>query len=389
MLGRLGVVLVTLVLLAANAPARAQAPATLEVQLRNGTAGGPVPTEARVFLLAFRGGARVAEREGKVDPSGTVRFENLDPAPDLTYALGVQYRGVPYVHPAALSFKEGPPPPLQLTVYETTTDPAALRFERANVLVLADPLDAVEVLEMGVVTNAGDRTVVASSERPYTLRYGLPRGATELTPQRGFSAADLVSLPDGFGVARPIVPGRTEYALAYRLPRSGDSAPLGRTLYHPVETFSAYVPDRGQGGPQLASPQLAPRGRTELGGAPYLVYGAEQLPAGSQLVITASGLATDIRRVGADPAVYLGLGVFAALLGGALLLARRRAGAPAPPAAAGPTDGEPPRDERLALLLRLADLDDRYAAGAIPEEEYRAARSREKARLKALLRRTG
>jgi uncharacterized membrane protein len=42
--------------------------------------------------------------------------------------------------------------------------------------------------------------------------------------------------------------------------------------------------------------------------------------------------------------------------------------------------------ERLQLVVRLAALDERYAAGQIPETEYQAERTRDKQRLVELLR---
>ncbi|GIW06747.1 MAG: hypothetical protein KatS3mg060_1552 [Dehalococcoidia bacterium] len=57
------------------------------------------------------------------------------------------------------------------------------------------------------------------------------------------------------------------------------------------------------------------------------------------------------------------------------------------PIAAGSADvPEPQADEREALVSAIADLDDRYEAGEIGEEEWRRLRQAKKAALVALIR---
>lgn len=387
MIGRLLAALALLALLAAPAAAQ-EADGVIAVEVTNGTAGGAVPAGARAALLAFRSGEIVGRHEGQVDSEGRLRFAGLDTSPDLTYGLAVQYQGVPYVYPTSLSFKDDPPAPVELTVYETTTDASALRFERAGMLVAEGP-DQITVLEMGAVLNGGDRAVVPGPDRPYTVRFGLPPGATELTPQRGFTPAEVASLGDGFAISRAIPPGRTEYAFSYLVPAPGGVAALGKALYLPADSLALYVPDRGQAGPRAASPQLAPAGSADLGGQRYLVQSASNVPAGQQLAITVSGLASDFRRTPTDPGVFVGLTVFVALLGSLVILSVLRGRSPPAPAAAARGQGPGPsglEGERRALLEQLAELDDRYQAGGLAENEYRAEREPLKARLVLLTR---
>jgi hypothetical protein len=64
--------------------------------------------------------------------------------------------------------------------------------------------------------------------------------------------------------------------------------------------------------------------------------------------------------------------------GGVLIYTMRR---PVRKAAAEEADAEAIEQERLQLLVRLATLDDRYAAGQITARAYKAERARGKRRL--------
>jgi hypothetical protein len=70
--------------------------------------------------------------------------------------------------------------------------------------------------------------------------------------------------------------------------------------------------------------------------------------------------------------VVLGGGVV-----GLSLIGRRTRSAPADPRS--------PEQERLELVVRLASLDERFAAGSVPVGEYEAERTRGKQRLRELL----
>ena len=79
----------------------------------------------------------------------------------------------------------------------------------------------------------------------------------------------------------------------------------------------------------------------------------------------------------------ISLGVLLFVLGGGVLLfgARFR---PAASATGGPQRGTDFEQERLELVVRLAALDERFAAGELGQAEYDAERERGKQRLREL-----
>jgi hypothetical protein len=178
---------------------------------------------------------------------------------------------------------------------------------------------------MGSLANVGDRTYVGPDSPPgrerQTLRFSLPAGASDLAPQAGFGPNDIWATPDGFAISSPVWPGRHQFAYSYSLPVSTERLEIGKRLEYPTVAFNLYLPDVGL---RVDSPQLRPRGQTDMGGQKFLLYSAENLPRGTELRLQLSGLPPVPGSAAAGLAwPILGLGS-AALLGGLGLAYRRR-----------------------------------------------------------------
>src|SRR5262249_13165809 len=137
------------------------------------------------------------------------------------------------------------PAPVQIMVYESTPTPETVSFERLNLLVMGVSPTALTVMQMGAVVNSGDRTFAADAAvtgSARTLRFSLPPGAIDVTPQAGLVPEALESTPDGFAATDPVRPGRREIAFSYQLPYSSSSLDLSQVFAFPVGTFALYVP---------------------------------------------------------------------------------------------------------------------------------------------------
>jgi hypothetical protein len=369
----------TLVLLSLPAAARAQATGTLEGAVVQGTAGGGAVSGLAVRLLVFQGSQRVDEQQGVTDAQGRFRFEGLDPSPERVYFPVVEYHDVSY-YPSPVSFKDAPTQSVSITIYEPTGDDAQVLFPRTNLILTGVDPERLYVMEMGVASNRGDRAYAA----PETLHFALPAGAESFSPRFGIMAGAVSQRPSGFVLTGPLLPGDHELAYSYELPVQGQQADLSRTLQHPVESFSLFVP--AQDSIRVDSPQLAEAGTRDMGGMTYRVYTASNLARGSQLGIRLSGL-PEMPGAMAQRLGYALLGGGLAISLGALIIAWRRgvrASTPAPASAAEAADA--PDTRRDDLLATLADLDERFEAGELPLAEYQRARDVAKRRLVALLR---
>ena len=378
--------LVTLtgVLLSVHAPARAAGAGVIDGQVKNGTTGVSVPTGLEVVLHVVAAEDRVDRVRSTTDAEGRFRFEGLDTAAGLRYLPAIEYGGALYF-PRPITLDTQPQQSVEITIYEPTTSDRWIAYERANVLVQGLGPNRLDLMEMGSLANVGDRTYVGADAPPGvsrpTLRFSVPPGALDLAPQVGFAPNDISMLPDGFTIGSPVVPGRHQLAFGYSLTFDGDRLELTKRLDSPTRTFNLYLPDLGI---DVQSPQLKPQGPAELGGQRYLVYTAQGLPGGTQLKIRLAGLPAG--DAGTQPLVWslLGLGCVVLGIGVFAVYRRRLAAATRPAARPGTPAGEPLDQERLRLLVALAQLDERYELGELYHTDYEAQREQGKRRLVAL-----
>ena len=363
----------------------AQAEGRIDGQVVNGTAGAPAPSGIPVTVHVLRDRAKIGEHVVSTDQAGRFQIDGLLVGTEQLYFPIVEYGGASYFPERPIVVDSARPQAVQIRVFEPVQSDEVIVFDRANMLVVNVAPGALSMMEMGAVVNGSDRTYVGtrSDDGPSaTLRFTLPQGATQVAPQAGLPATGLVGTPDGFYSTSPVLPGRQELALSYQVPFEATSFEMTKRLEHPAASFTLYVPVAG---PSVVSPQLQAGGTSELGGQRYQIYQAQALPAGAEIAVRFSGLpATPKAR-----SQQLGLivvGSSAGMLGAAALIALRRRTSSRTPAP-GPREHEPEVEacERLELLRALAELDERFAVGAIDEDQYRRQRERGKARLVALL----
>jgi hypothetical protein len=132
---------------------------------------------------------------------------------------------------------------------------------------------------------------------------------------------------------------------------------------------------------RLDASSLAPGGSAVLGGQTYALYTASNLPKATMVPSRLNGLGAAPGGLGPTQLALISLGVVLFVLGGGVLLfgARSRAGV------ADAAGGESSEQERLELVVRMAALDERYAAGEVGHKQYEVERRRGKQRLRQLL----
>ena len=374
--------LVVVALIGIPGSVHAQGEGRIDGQLINGTRGAGPPSGVTVTVHVLRDRAKIGEQLVQTDDGGGFHLEGLSTGPGAVYFPIVEYGGAAYFPERPIVLDQAPEQRVEIRVFEPTNLDDAIAFDRANMLITAVNPGALTVLEMGAVVNGADRTYVgtaAGDGPPATLRFALPRGASEVTPQAGLPPAALVGTADGFFSTNPILPGRHELALSYQVPFEGSTLDIAKRLEYPTAAFNLYVPATAV---SVVSPQLTAAGTSEMGGQRYQVYGAQGLPGGSQIALRFSGLpASAGARAQQLGFAVLGFGVVG--LGGAALFAlRRRSAEPTLEAVAAAREAGSPR---LELLRALAELDERFTAGEVDEQRYRVERQEGKARLVAML----
>ena len=380
-LRHLALALIAVIVLAGIGSARAvaQENGRIEGRVVNGSAGGAVPADAKLTMHIIQDRSKVGERVVHADGEGRFAVDGLATASNVFYFPIVDYGGAIYYPERPIFFDDGTVKATEITVYEPTRSADGLTFERSNMLIMSVIPTQMTVMEMGAVVNRTDRAYVGD-DLGRTLHLVLPKGATNVATQAGLPPDTLEALPDGFATTDPVRPGRRELAFSYQLPFDAATLDVTRTQALPVETFTLYVPENGI---DVVSSGLRLQGSAELGGQRYQQFVAQGVPPGGEVAFRLTGLpapfSLKLRELG-----YVVTGVGAIGLATVLALALRRR-APQAPREAIESPASAEDGERLRLVRALADLDERFAAGQIGEDAYRAERDRDKQRLAALL----
>jgi hypothetical protein len=373
------ILFVWLTFLLSALPAHAQeGNGVISGRVQNGTAGGGPVGSLTVTLRHFAGMQLAEERQTQTGPDGSFRFDGLPTSPQDAYLVVVRYAGVDYVS-GMVQLHQQPEQTVDLTVYETTTDPSAVRIaSRSLVIAGASPeLRAVDIMDILIVENSGDRTYLGDRSG-VVLRIPLPRGAQEISPQPGFDYGQP-RLEDGVLLTTgPLPPGSQTVVLSYTVPYEGTRATLSIGTAMPTGTLRVLVRD---GTYRLSSRSLIDTGTVEVSGVTYRVLAVDAPVVGDMHVVQVSGLPRTglLFDLPTGPIIALAVGL-AGLIAAAVLtvivLRRRRVGT---------ETGRAAIDERLQLAAELNRLDEARAAGEIDETTYQEQRSAVLTRLRQLV----
>ncbi|MBO9359134.1 MAG: carboxypeptidase regulatory-like domain-containing protein [Thermomicrobium sp.] len=347
-------------------------------RVQNGTVGGGPVGSLTVTLRHFAGMQLAEERQTQTGPDGSFRFDGLPTSPQDAYLVVVRYAGVDYVS-GMVQLHQQPEQTVDLTVYETTTDPSTVRIaSRSLVIAGASPeLRAVDIMDILIVENSGDRTYLGDRSG-VVLSIPLPRGAQEIRPQPGFDYGQP-RLEDGVLLTTgPLPPGSQTVVLSYTVPYEGTRATLSIGTAMPTSTLRALVRD---GTYRLSSRSLIDTGTVEVSGVTYRVLVVDAPVVGDMHVVQVSGLPRTglLFDLPTGPIIALAVGL-AGLIAAAVLtvivLRRRRVGT---------ETGRAAIDERLQLAAELNRLDEARAAGELDETAYQEQRSAVLTRLRQLV----
>lgn len=346
----------------------------------NGTANAIVPDDLFVQVFVFDSASLVGTY------TTTIRnghYSVVSPAPpsatSVAIAASIEYLGVTYVSDIMRVAEGQTQFDLPIQIFETTTDPAALRISRWHVVLAAPQAEAVQVAELLVFTNAGDRALVASAAGAPTLDIPLPEGASNLQFEQ---RSDLYQpTATGFGYLGAILPGDEALQMIFAFDLSL-ARPINFTqlVRYPVEALNLLTP---QTGIRVTAPDLSGPQTTDVQGTPYLAYTGVNLPANDSLSVTlapsgSASLAFDNSTIGVFISVaVVVVGIIGVIIWAVNVQEKRQRRLSAPTSA-------PPAQRRAALVDTLARLDNDFANGQLAEPDYQRRRAKLKAEALAL-----
>jgi hypothetical protein len=351
-------------------------------QLINKSAGGSSPAGTSVILIAFgrKEQKPLAQKTTQADADGRYAFDGLDRDSNVAYITLARYQNVNYPADQPFLLSDTTSHQADIAIYESTTADDALQLERLNLLMLGADQGMAQFMEMGALVNTGDRTFITANPQDQQLaravKLALPNGALGVQMQTGFNDTDVIPGVGGVQITSPIPPGRHEFALSFQLPYNGSSADVSMQLPYATGSYSVYVPSTGV---KLDASSLTPGGSTQMGGQSYSLYSATNVGKATVVGAQLSGLG-GTGMTGPSQLAVISLGVVLFILGGGVLLFGSRIR----PAATPKRVAADTEQERLELIVRLAALDERFAAGEVSRVDYEAERDRGKQRLREL-----
>ena len=361
----------------------------VEGRIINGTAGVPDPAGLTVVFHQVNV-ARSEELQTTTDQEGSFRFDDIVFDPEALYGISVRYQGALYAD--AVDLSEGSPPPVSLTVYEAVDDESLLTAPSASVLFaqVDKPSQTLWALEIVKISNGTDRTYVPGAEPMKLLRFGLPPGAQGLQVDSGLLGAEVLQVDRGFALTASVPPGEHEVMYAYQFPYSGAEYVFARSFPYGAGSLRVLAPYEVA---RLSSEQLGAVEEVTVGGRPYQLLSAIELPRGDRISLAlrdlpeASFIERLGRRLGETRLEYTapaGLGLLMVSLVGFALWRRSavRRGL-----AMGMMETEALEAERDRLIQEIARLDDSFDGSALDEAQYRRRRETLTARMAALSRR--
>lgn len=374
----------------------------------NGTSGDALTGE-EVTLRAFMPDFTVADTlTTTLETDGSFRFELTDIPPDWVFIANVPFGDLSFSSNADQMRHSLPELDLPITVYEPTSNPAAISIGQLHVVLEFVDENRVRVNELYIFNNADNSVYVGPTGDPNqgTVELALPAGAENVAFQRSFgsldsfvTANDLIQTETGWADRLPLRPGSGALTLLtrYELPYE-DGMTIAHPLNYPTASGTIILPDAGV---EVVGEEWTTQGPQSFQtGEVFLNYSRPAIAAGEAIAIELDGrprvvAGTDGGAVNRDQTTEL-------IIGGTALLAVALAGiflyrswqarqvpaeayvAEANAAVAAPVSPPLTGDDADALLRAIADLDDRHEAGQIDDDAYRQQRDALKRRLAAI-----
>ena len=320
-----------------------------------------------------------------IPEDGPALFDKVPFKIGRVYFVSIAYGGAVYrsaIHQVEPETKEIT---LQVEVFETTTEAAGITIDRIHVLIDHSDSENIQVSEILILSNLGDKTLVASSPGQPVLTFPLPEGASEIQFENGALGQRYIQTSDGFGDTVSIPPGFGVYQVLvhFRLPFRGFKLDYSQNMNYPVSAVVA----------------MTPAGQLKIKGDFFQDLGVQSIPSGDVQVYSGGGIGkgdrlefritgfqlsllekpiTDVVDLNPYAIISgtLGLGL---ILAGILISTRNQKRMISDDAS---VDDENERNQILDSIIALEDL---YNEGEISEKDFNRKRRELKDRLSDLV----
>ncbi len=354
--------------------------------------GGETPDDLQITLHGFDNMEETLTLSTTVQSDGSYLFPEVEMPAGRAFISSTEYGQAIYGSDVAVAEQGKDNVDLPLPIYESTTDPSVLSVDRLHIFFEYVEPDTLRVVELFIISNLSNRTLVAPQEGEPVVTYQLPYGAENLLFEDGALGDRFTQTANGFGDNAVIRPGSGQHqvVVSFDMPYQR-RLELSQPITLPVNAVVILVPEDG---PQVSSSMLQDAGERPVQGVSYRMYTSDRLEAGSELDLTISGRGRGVLAgltTSSQGSLIVGLAAFGlALIGAGVWFYRRNQVGPEVELAGQAeverailSDTLP--DDPDTLMDAIIALDDLYQAGDLPEAAYRQRRAELKNRLAELV----
>ena len=391
---------------AAGTPA--DQPGTIAGKINNGS-GGTLPADLKAVLHVFEHDtatqqfSEVSTQETTIAADGAYKFENIPMPSNRAFFVSVNYANTEYESDPIFPTAGQNSLEMPLTIYDTTTDLSGLVANQAHILLDYSKSDVIQVVEFLIITNPGNKSIIAAQKGGAVVKIALPKGYTNLQFEQGAIGDRYVKTDEGFADTTPVTPGTNKYQLVFAvdlpLPKAGlfggPKLEINQPFNIKINGLSVLVPP----GITVEGSGFTQAGLQDMGtGAKFQVYNGTSIEPGKSLQFTASGSAQG--STGTQTAttnspnqnIIFGVGAFGLVLiivGIWMYWRDRKTAEEMSDEELDDEDEDGDNSEDDASLDEIMDaivaLDDQFKAGNIQEAAYKERRAELKSRLKSNL----
>ncbi len=359
-------------------PQAAAEEATVFGQVLNGESGAGLPEPLTVTLHAFDGRQQVLTEQKEVGPEGRFSFSELEVVSGRLYVVSADYQGVRYTSQVGHIAEADEPTELSLTVYESTSDPKNVVARRLHVLMDRPTENAFRVVELWILVNEGEKTVVPLDGEG-GIELALPAEASNLRFEDSLLAERYLPTDRGFKLNSPLRPGGegAQVVFSFELPLRGASE-FVQPLTVPLQAATVLV---AEGGPRVSGAGVLEAGSRSAAGEQFQQYDVAALDAGETLRLQLEGppFWQHLLPQSLDARWAVGFVVFVVAV--AAIAWWYRPWIAGEGALEAEDDVQRVGGRRRSLLQAIADLDDAYERGEVEETAYRHRRQELKSEL--------
>jgi mono/diheme cytochrome c family protein len=347
--------------------------------------GGDIPTGLEVMLHGFDQMQIMVTDTTRLEEDGSYLFTDIEMPVGRVFLTTVDFQGTTYGSDVATFEGEDNSIELPIQVYETTTDTSELFADRLHMFFEQLDEQTMRVVELYIVSNPGNKTVVAAEQGGPVLEFNLPAQAANIEFQDDSLGGRYVKTDSGFGDTLPIRPGMGNYQVlfSYEMPFQRKME-LMHPVNIPVDAVVILVPEDSV---KIKGELIQDAGVREMQGVTYHMYNGSSLNANDELRLDLSTRPVASANLSSSSGVVIGVAAFGvALIVTGIWLYRRMA------VSDNGMDEEEPDEaqERTspsvdAIMDAILALDDLYREGQLPDEAYHKRRAELKAELRNLM----